>query len=308
MAFQRVQQSLSQNSQTSQKTSLFVSQSRIGHIQSKSDQLSGQNLAEAPPVLHEFTNLAPNYPHQPLVAPIQPKLLIQPKLTIAQPGDKYEQEADRVADRVVQHINTPPPLQYRVMPGASVALRMKPETQLRPDNSGLVATPALASSIQQARGGGQPLAENVRRPMEQALGADFSQVKVHTDGRSDQLNRTVQSIAFTAEQNIFFRQGAFAPGTRQGQELIAHELTHVMQQGTSLAPKQMLNLPPNPGRGNSPQAPTFLSAPTGILQLKPEPARVTKRGGAGLHKSNRKAVEPDARCHCLQRGDIEIWN
>jgi hypothetical protein len=63
-----------------------------------------------------------------------------------------------------------------------------------------------------------------------AMGADFSGVTVHTDTQSDQLNRSVQAKAFTTGQDIFFRQGAYQPSSRSGQELIAHELTHVVQQ------------------------------------------------------------------------------
>jgi hypothetical protein len=66
--------------------------------------------------------------------------------------------------------------------------------------------------------------------MEQAFGADFSGVKVHTDGQSDQLNQSIQARAFTTGQDIFFRQGQYEPGSKGGQELLAHELTHVVQQ------------------------------------------------------------------------------
>jgi hypothetical protein len=66
--------------------------------------------------------------------------------------------------------------------------------------------------------------------MGQAMGADFSGVKVHTDSQSDQLNKSIQAKAFTTGQDVFFRQGAYEPSSQGGQELIAHELTHVVQQ------------------------------------------------------------------------------
>jgi len=95
----------------------------------------------------------------------------------------------------------------------------------------MAATPNLETSIQGARGSGQPLDENIRQPMEKAFGCvDFSGVKVHTDGQSDQLNRSIQARAFTTGEDVFFRQGEYNPGSRGGQELIAHELTHVVQQ------------------------------------------------------------------------------
>ncbi|MBD2633481.1 DUF4157 domain-containing protein [Aphanizomenon sp. FACHB-1399] len=95
----------------------------------------------------------------------------------------------------------------------------------------IAATPNLETSIQGARGSGQPLDENIRQPMEKAFGGvDFSQVKVHNDAVSDQLNQSIQARAFTTGQDVFFRGGEYDPGSRGGQELIAHELTHVVQQ------------------------------------------------------------------------------
>lgn len=75
-----------------------------------------------------------------------------------------------------------------------------------------------------------PLPDEVRSFMEPRFGADFSGVKVHTDAQADQLNRSVQARAFTTGQDVFFRQGEYNPASRGGQELIAHELTHVVQQ------------------------------------------------------------------------------
>jgi len=94
----------------------------------------------------------------------------------------------------------------------------------------MAATPALEGAIHQARGSGQALSDDTRQPMERAFGADFSRVKVHTDAQADQLNRSIQARAFTTGSDIFFRQGEHSPGTRAGQELLAHELTHVVQQ------------------------------------------------------------------------------
>jgi hypothetical protein len=106
---------------------------------------------------------------------------------------------------------------------------MSPMLQ-RQGQGGMAATPDLETSINQARGGGMPLAENLQRSMGKAMGADFSGVKVHTDSQSDQLNKSIQARAFTTGQDVFFRQGSYEPSSRGGQELIAHELTHVVQQ------------------------------------------------------------------------------
>jgi hypothetical protein len=90
--------------------------------------------------------------------------------------------------------------------------------------------PETEETIHQSRGGGQPLGENVRDQMETAIGADFGGVRVHADGQADTLSRAVNARAFTVGQDLYFRQGAYEPGSSSGRELLAHELTHVVQQ------------------------------------------------------------------------------
>ena len=217
--------------------------------------------------------------HKPLTHDISriPLRNPQAKLSISQPGDKYEQEADSVAQQVMQRIAQPVnrqsfqpqglpegeelqmkpmansirPLQRQEIPESESELQMKsldnstlqrqeaPEDEeelqmksmvQRRAEARMADAPDLEASINQARGGGQAMADNIRYPMEQAFGTDFSGVKVHTDGQSDQLNRSIQARAFTTGQDVFFRQGEYNPGSRGGQELLAHELTHVVQQ------------------------------------------------------------------------------
>ncbi|MFN6497789.1 MAG: DUF4157 domain-containing protein [Nostoc sp. DedQUE01] len=161
--------------------------------------------------------------------------LVQTKLTIGRPNDRYEQEADRVAASVVQQINRPVPGNSgQVVQGKDreevEGLRMKPMVQRSKAIGGGEASTDLTSAINSARGGGQPLDTGLQQSMGQAMGADFSGVSVHTDKQSDQLNQSIQAKAFTTGQDVFFQQGAYQPGSREGQELIAHELTHVVQQ------------------------------------------------------------------------------
>lgn len=91
-------------------------------------------------------------------------------------------------------------------------------------------TPAVEQTIQSARGGGQPLDSTVRAQMEPAFGANFGGVRVHTNQQADSLNHALSARAFTTGQDIFFKQGEYRPGTSGGRELLAHELTHVVQQ------------------------------------------------------------------------------
>ncbi|MEH1997077.1 eCIS core domain-containing protein [Nostoc sp.] len=165
--------------------------------------------------------------------------VVQTKLTIGRPNDRYEQEADRVAASVVQQINL-----NRSVPGSMNSgevvqgkdteevegLRMKPMVQRQKAIGRGEASTDLTLAINSAKGGGQPLDADLQQSMGQAMGADFSGVKVHTDAQSDQLNQSIQAKAFTTGQDVFFRQGAYEPASRGGQGLIAHELTHVVQQ------------------------------------------------------------------------------
>jgi hypothetical protein len=108
------------------------------------------------------------------------------------------------------------------------------------DVSAGAASADFESSLSRARGGGSPLGAKVRGQMESAMGADFSGVKIHTDNRSDQLNRSIQAKAFTTGNDIFFQQGAYNPSSSGGQALIAHELTHTIQQGATQSQVQRI--------------------------------------------------------------------
>lgn len=89
-----------------------------------------------------------------------------------------------------------------------------------------------AERINRERGGGQPLKSGVQEEMSAATGQDFSDVTVHTSQEADELNQDLGAKAFTTGKDIFFRDGEYDPHSSDGQELIAHELTHVAQQGT----------------------------------------------------------------------------
>ncbi|NES82756.1 MAG: DUF4157 domain-containing protein [Moorea sp. SIO2B7] len=92
-------------------------------------------------------------------------------------------------------------------------------------------------TLNRAKGGGSPLDHAFRAKVEPAMGADFSGVKVHTDNDADQLSKSIQAKAFTTGNDIFFKKGEYEPGSQKGQELLAHELTHVVQQSSGIRQK-----------------------------------------------------------------------
>ena len=89
---------------------------------------------------------------------------------------------------------------------------------------------AIERSIDGARGSGQGMDHGTRTRMESAFGADFSGVRIHTDTRADGLSQSLSARAFTTGRDVLFRQGEYNPGASSGRELLAHELTHVIQQ------------------------------------------------------------------------------
>jgi len=91
-----------------------------------------------------------------------------------------------------------------------------------------------AARINRERGGGQALDSHIQARMSEATGQDFSNVKVHTGIEAHALNEQLSAKAFTTGSDIFFREGAYNPGSSGGQELLAHELTHVVQQRSGM--------------------------------------------------------------------------
>jgi len=167
-------------------------------------------------------------------------LVIQPKLVIGQPNDKYEREADRVAKQVFQQLTAPEVMRINTENKANSSTLSaeqknnksptKPSLQIQMDASHSVISSDLESSIQEMSGSGNHLPHSIRSSMESMLGQNFSKVRIHANRKSDQLNREMNSKAFTSGLDIFFRTGEYNPEDSKGKALIAHELTHVSQQ------------------------------------------------------------------------------
>ncbi|WP_423126905.1 eCIS core domain-containing protein [Gaoshiqia sp. Z1-71] len=99
--------------------------------------------------------------------------------------------------------------------------------------------PGFESSLSNSKGNGSPLPGGVKSQMEAGFGADFSQVRVHTGSPAVQMNKAVGAQAFTHGNDIYFNEGKFNPESTSGRHLIAHELTHTVQQGASVQPKMI---------------------------------------------------------------------
>ena len=152
---------------------------------------------------------------------------IQPKLMVNAPGDRYEQEADAMAERVMRM-----PMQQT--PAKPVTGMIARSIQRKTNSDGgFQAPPGLVSQLGSSKGGGSPLPEGTRSFMENAFSADFSQVRVHTGGQAAEMSEGIQAKAFTHREDIYFSQGQYNPHTREGEGLLAHELTHTLQQSAN---------------------------------------------------------------------------
>lgn len=149
--------------------------------------------------------------------------LIQAKLTIDQPGDKDEQEADRVADRLM------------LIPGRCLQRQKEADeeetVQAEKDTGRSHEVPSDHNSrTHDMIGRGQSLPFSVRNFFEPLFGYDFSHVRVHMDTRAEKSARAVNAKAYTVGKDIVFGTNQYSPSSNEGKRLLAHELTHVVQQ------------------------------------------------------------------------------
>ena len=156
-------------------------------------------------------------------------LRLQPKLMVGSGNDPLEREADRVAELVMRTWSSRSanacaeegvevPIQRLADPGHDPA-------------SAFQADDSVAKRLAARSGGGQVLPAVVRNRMEAGFGTDFSSVRIHRDTEAADLSTGLAARAFTHGTDIYFAAGAYEPESRSGRRLLAHELTHVVQQG-----------------------------------------------------------------------------
>jgi hypothetical protein len=164
---------------------------------------------------------------------------IQRKAIVSSPGDSFEREAEDVADGVLrmgEESEGCAPARIQRQParnedGKKITTRtwLVPSTHAHPSAGAEAAMRAVGH-------GGAPLSRDARSYFEPRFGCDFSNVRVHSDGKAAQAARAMQARAYTIGCDIVFGSGEYAPATAQGKRLLAHELTHVAQQRHSATP------------------------------------------------------------------------
>ncbi|MBP6107114.1 MAG: DUF4157 domain-containing protein [Steroidobacteraceae bacterium] len=183
------------------------------------------------------------------------------QLSLSHPGDAHEREAESVADKVMRMADPVPGLSgnsYVSTPvsASSVHRRCaeceetKAHTVARDAKGEASAatgeiTPSVSADIRALQGKGSPLPAPARAFFEPRFGANFSDVRVHTDTGAARTSNAINAKAFTVGTNIAFGAGQFSPDSQQGRHLLAHELTHVVQQGGA-GPARTVQRDPDP--------------------------------------------------------------
>ena len=213
----------------------------ILHLQRKVGNQALLRMLQTPDEEPEvgLTGMAsPRFGHDFSPVPVQPSApaAIQIKPAIHQPGDKFEQEADRISERVMRipqaqregacgcggecpKCETEQPSQERKH------LQAK---RIGSGDPGTTLVPPVVHEVLHAPG--QPLDPATRASMEPRFGHDFAKVRVHTNNHAGESAEAVNALAYTVGNHVVFGAGQYAPGSSRGQRLLTHELSHVVQQ------------------------------------------------------------------------------
>ena len=132
-------------------------------------------------------------------------------------------------DKTEEEVNIKPEIQREQMPEEKEEEAEEGGLQAKSENL-TASSEGLEQQLGNSKGSGSPLSNEARSFMEPRFGTDFSNVKVHTDSSAVQMNQDIQAQAFTHGQDIYFNSGKYSPDTNEGKSLLAHELTHVVQQ------------------------------------------------------------------------------
>jgi hypothetical protein len=175
---------------------------------------------------------------------------IQASLRVSRPGDADELEADRVADRVVSAPDQPTVHRKCNCEGGGASCPACEEEEVEqakgihrkaePSSDG---SQSVQHDFLHSMGPGQPLDPSTRGFMESHFGYDFGKVRVHTDDQAAESARSIHARAYTLDHDVVFDSGAYAPKSSEGKKLLAHELTHVVQQSHASTGKQLQRAP-----------------------------------------------------------------
>jgi len=284
------------------------------------------------------------------------------RLTISDPNDRFEQEAEKVATAIVGpaedgpivglapeslenqnqttgivHDSIDPLWSAQVQrEGAGCSKHMasgkrltcaectkdikrKPKTTIDQitdkstikDDDGRGAERTVAAEIDEARGNGRQLPVQTRQALEPRFGYDFGHVQIHTDERADKLARKINARAFTIGRDVFFASGEYRPGTITGRRLLAHELTHVVQQtrpfdvASEVVPRKV-SFPRDPTEREARKAEATVQDPKQVTIERSVQSGTVQRYGFGDLTSDIGAVVTSAASNAYEAGESAV--
>jgi uncharacterized protein DUF4157 len=192
--------------------------SRRGDVQSRRERSASAG--------HPLQNLQRSIGNQAVQRLIRSSF-IQATLHVSSPGDQLEQEADRVADAVTR---MPDPRDNSGLTISNPARLSSLNRRCSECEKEVGRGPAMESHIERLRGGGRQMPESLRAYFEPRFGHDFGRVRLHTGSDAAEAAQTIDAKAFTVGNDVAFGAAAYSPETAAGRRLLAHELTHVIQQ------------------------------------------------------------------------------
>ncbi len=252
---------------------------------------AGSDPSAATRSAHDFTRIPVSSE-----APVR----LQAKLNVSAPGDVHEQEADRVAAQVTSMPERQlqrscacgggcPKCQKQ--PAAHEHLQMK---SVHANDIGRTEAPPIVHEV--LRSSGQPLDRATRAFMEPRFGHDFSRVRVHTDAHAAESARAVNALAYTVGRDVVFGGGHYQPETIAGRRLLAHELTHSIQQENGFQP-----LPIRPHRDQHEQPPDR----SALAVTHRLPSLVIGQTGANVMRQSIKQQAEKSKTGASKEGSIE---
>ncbi|GAA4278490.1 eCIS core domain-containing protein [Aquimarina mytili] len=264
--------------------------------------------------------------------------IIQPKLIVGQPNDEYE--ADLIADKVIQKLDHSSTLEPRQKKQENSVKEEKLQKSEKKDEEsvmqksifesneeplkGKVQTKSyvpnvqfnseLESNIRNTKGNGARLPKEVRTDMEHGFGENFKNIRVHTDHKAHEMNESLDAKAFTHGNDIYFNTNMYDTKSTEGKKLLAHELTHTIQQKNNASNNIVNRAIRRPHMIGTPNVGSC-SLPTGVFewQLTPSHSRSGRRVGGIVHvriefTPNSSVVGPNETISFIQTVEVQNWS
>ncbi len=219
-------------------------------LQKKDDEVSENELElQRKPIFESNVEPEPEVQTKPFTSPLEgdttrvvgeqkpggdvsqsPSTSIQPKCTTCEQEEKLQKKEDELSENEEE-------IQTKLSVGDTPPLDEEENIQAKSEAAQSEASSDLQSRLHSSKGGGSPLPSDTQSSMGGTFGADFSNVRVHTDSEAVQMNKELNAQAFTHGSDIYFNEGKYDTNTNSGKHLLAHELTHTIQQGSTVKTK-----------------------------------------------------------------------